>query len=185
MVTVRPDDPRPQPGLTEVQVAELRGSLSQAVFHCCPGWLSTSAEDIVQAALLKIIEALREREGNPHITPFYVKRTAFCAVVDEIRRRRRLREQPMEESELIAIPAAVTGDSPESAARDAQLSRGVRDCLAALPDPRRVAVTMHLQGHSLAEVARLLEWTQKRAENLVYRGLADLRHCLTAKGLAP
>jgi RNA polymerase sigma-70 factor (ECF subfamily) len=28
-------------------------------------------------------------------------------------------------------------------------------------------------------------WTEKKAENLVYRGLADLRRCLSAKGLRP
>ena len=48
---------------------------------------------------------------------------------------------------------------------------------------RRLAVTLHLQGHSVPEAARLLDWAVKRTENLVYRGLADLRECLTAKGI--
>ena len=48
---------------------------------------------------------------------------------------------------------------------------------------RRLAVTLYLQGHSVPAAARLLEWTAKRTENLVYRGLADLRECLTAKGM--
>jgi hypothetical protein len=28
-------------------------------------------------------------------------------------------------------------------------------------------------------------WDEKRAENLVYRGLADLRKCLLARGVRP
>jgi RNA polymerase sigma-70 factor (ECF subfamily) len=50
---------------------------------------------------------------------------------------------------------------------------------------RRRAVMLYLQGHSVPEAARLLGWTAKRTENLVYRGLADLRHCLRAKGHTP
>jgi RNA polymerase sigma-70 factor (ECF subfamily) len=37
----------------------------------------------------------------------------------------------------------------------------------------------------VAEAARILDWSPKRTENLVYRGLADLRGCLTSKGLKP
>ena len=35
------------------------------------------------------------------------------------------------------------------------------------------------------ETARRLGWTAKKAENLVYRGLKDLRRCLTARGMTP
>ena len=48
-----------------------------------------------------------------------------------------------------------------------------------------MAVVLHLQGHSVPEAARLLNWGNKRTENLVYRGLADLRNCLALKGLEP
>ena len=50
---------------------------------------------------------------------------------------------------------------------------------------RRLAVTLHLQGHTVPETARILDWAAKQTENLVYRGLADLRECLMAKGLRP
>jgi RNA polymerase sigma-70 factor (ECF subfamily) len=46
-------------------------------------------------------------------------------------------------------------------------------------------VTLHLHGHSLVEAARILDWAAKQTENLVYRGLADLRKCLLAKGIRP
>jgi RNA polymerase sigma-70 factor (ECF subfamily) len=49
--------------------------------------------------------------------------------------------------------------------------------------PRRHAVTLSLQGHSVPEIGRLLGWTGKKAENLVYRGMADLRECLEGKGI--
>jgi len=37
---------------------------------------------------------------------------------------------------------------------------------------RRLAVALHLQGHTVAEAARLLDLSFKRTENLVYRGLS-------------
>ena len=57
--------------------------------------------------------------------------------------------------------------------------------VAVLVRPRRLAVALYLQGHSVPEAAKLLEWGNKRTENLVYRGLADLRECLAKKGLKP
>jgi RNA polymerase sigma-70 factor (ECF subfamily) len=51
-------------------------------------------------------------------------------------------------------------------------------CLGQLQERRRVAVTLHLQGYAVGEVASALGWTEKQAENLVYRGLGDLRRCL-------
>ena len=50
---------------------------------------------------------------------------------------------------------------------------------------RRLAVTLHLQGHTVPQAARLLDFSPKQTENLVYRGLADLRACLLAKGIRP
>ena len=57
--------------------------------------------------------------------------------------------------------------------------------LQELSEDRRRAVTLYLQGHSIPEAARILEWDVKRTENLVYRGLADLRTCLLRKGHRP
>jgi RNA polymerase sigma-70 factor (ECF subfamily) len=55
----------------------------------------------------------------------------------------------------------------------------------AMKRERRLAVTLHLQGHTVPEAARILDWAAKQTENLVYRGLADLRACLMAKGIRP
>ena len=52
------------------------------------------------------------------------------------------------------------------------------EALAVVPESRRVAVRLHLNGHSLADVARVLHWTPAQARNQVYRGLADLKRVL-------
>jgi RNA polymerase sigma-70 factor (ECF subfamily) len=48
-----------------------------------------------------------------------------------------------------------------------------------------LAVALHLQGHSVPDIGKLMSWAPKKADNLVYRGLADLRECLVSKGVKP
>ena len=62
---------------------------------------------------------------------------------------------------------------------------GIVDCLARLLPARRRAVALYLQGHSAPETGNLLGWSLKRSENMIFRGLADLRRCLAGKGLSP
>lgn len=163
--------------------------MAKAVRRQCPASLSAHADDIAQAALTKIMAIERASEGRRELTSFYLHRVAHSALVDEIRRWKRRGEVPLEvvspdgESLRTHEPAA-EGD-PESRAASRELGVAIRECLACLTKERRRAVTLHLQGHSVPEVARLLGWDGKRAENLVYRGLANLRQCLMRKGHTP
>ena len=84
----------------------------------------------------------------------------------------------------MTVPAA-THPGPERETRARQLGEGMRECMTHLARPRRLAITMYLQGHSVPDAGRILGWTTKKTENLVYRGLADLRRCLEAKGMTP
>ena len=75
--------------------------------------------------------------------------------------------------------------TPEERSTASQRGGAIRDCLAGLKLERRRAVTLYLSGNTVPESAGLLDWTVKKTENLVYRGLADLRRCLTGKGIEP
>jgi RNA polymerase sigma-70 factor (ECF subfamily) len=151
--------------------------------------LSDHAEDLVQAALIKVMAVSGISEGNRPLSSFYLYRVAHSALVDEIRRRQRRREVALEVDESEdgrggRVEARASGD-PEQDASRRELGVAVRGCLMSMTGDRRRAVMLYLQGHSVPEAARLLGWTAKRTENLVYRGLADLRHCLRAKGHTP
>lgn len=174
--------PRTGGAVTEEQIDDIRRRLSHAVTRVCPRWLSTHSEDIVQVAILRVLNAAKGRgEGPPDLSSLYVEKTAYSALVDEIRRHRRRREESVEGKPDVAGDRS-DGD-PESAVGAREVAEGLRGCLAVLGGPRKLAVTLHLQGHSVPEVAAILKWRDKRAENLVYRGLADLRRCLSMKGL--
>ena len=74
---------------------------------------------------------------------------------------------------------------PERAAMARQLGRATIDCLGGMVEPRRLTVQLRLCGYGLTEAARALGWSRKRVDNLLYRGLADLRRCLEQKGFRP
>jgi RNA polymerase sigma-70 factor (ECF subfamily) len=199
---------------TDDRYAQLRLDLEKAVRRVCPPWLADRAQDLVQVALLRLLEReRRERQALPTDTSrgdgggegigvwstSYLYRVAHSVLVDEIRARRRRPEMPLDaapsahpspgsESREGAAPAdrlATPAAGPDDRARAAEIGRALRECLGRLVDDRRRAVSLNLAGHSVPETARLLGFVAKRAENLVYRGLADLRACLEVKGWKP
>jgi RNA polymerase sigma-70 factor, ECF subfamily len=169
-----------------VDVDALREDLERVVARVCPAWLAAQRDDVVQSAVMRVIQALQGRhgvsEGNPPFPTSYLYKVAHSAVIDEIRRVRRRRETDLDDA---AAVSAATSHDPERTAASLEIGRAIQGCLAHLKRERRLAVTLYLQGHTVAETARILEWPVKRTENLVYRGLADLRACLSCKGLRP
>ena len=166
------------------QLALIRRQLVRSVARICPAQLGSEQDDIVQVALIRLSERL-SRAPEAECTPGFVWKVAYSVTVDEIRRRRR-----RSEVDLADIPeeGGVPFDArpgPDQQVEARRQREGLRVCLRALRVERRRAVTLHLLGHTVPETGRLMSWNPKRAANLVYRGLADLRACLTNKGLAP
>jgi len=146
-------------------VDRIRQVLIRAVERHCPSALAAHREDLVQMALVRLLER-RASEGTSPRGASYLWRVAYTVVIDEIRRFRRQQRQAEQ------LPGDERG-TPGPEARSE-----IQGCLDALQDRRRTAVILHLQGFRTREVANALGWTEKQAENLVYRGLADLRACL-------
>jgi RNA polymerase sigma-70 factor (ECF subfamily) len=165
----------------------LRRDLAKAVSRLCPRWMVDRRDDLVQAAVMRVMQITGKRsasgEGNQSLSSSYLSRVAYSVLVDEIRRRRRRHETDLED-ETVA-PVAIARENPERTAASKEVGRGIQDCLMQMKRERRLAVTLHLQGHTVPEAARILDWAVKQTENLVYRGLADLRQCLMAKGIRP
>jgi RNA polymerase sigma-70 factor (ECF subfamily) len=146
--------------------------------------MATHAEDLVQEVMVRLLGYLRRDEGNRTFSSIYLEKAAHGALVDEIRRRQRRREDPAGDPAVLESQPAGQAD-PEGSAAGREVGRGIRGCLAELAVPRRLAVVLYLQGCTVPEAARRLGWSAKRTENLVYRGLAGVRDCLRRKGLEP
>ncbi|MEM8961874.1 MAG: RNA polymerase sigma factor [Acidobacteriota bacterium] len=175
--------PRHDQAATESH-ARLRERLVVAVRAICPYWMVDRQEDLVQIAMMAV---LRQQEKLDTDRPFpnaYLRRAAYTALVDEMRRLRTDREVPLDDDAEPRIPAA-THEDPERRTLSREISAGVRACLAQLAPSRRTAVTLHLLAYKVPQIATRMAWSRKRAENLVYRGLDAVRRCLTKKGMRP
>ena len=170
-----------------IDVAELRQTLVRVVTRVCPAWLAAHRDDLVQAAVMRVVHVLDKLapvgEGDPALSSSYLYKVAHSALVDEIRRVRRRRETDLDDH--TATVAAVTEADPERRTASREVGRGIQACLLQMQRDRRMAVTLYLQGHDMREAARILDWAPKRTENLIYRGLANLRVCLKSKGMEP
>ena len=162
---------------------KLRDDLARALRRTCPPWLESRRDDLLQAAMLRVTNVWkREREGA--LATSYLYKVAHAVVVDEMRRAQWRRETALPDGPgAPELPAREGG--PEAQVRAREIAEGLHGCLSGLAPDRRLAVTLHLQGHMLSEAASILGWSVKRTENLTYRGLSDLRMCLDAKGLRP
>jgi len=167
---------------TDTGTEQLRRVLERAMARICPDWLQSSCDDLIQTAMLRILEKHALGEGNPTLNASYLYKTAHSVLVDEIRRVRRRGETPIEQSPV--TEDRETAD-PYQVTIGHAFTDALRQCLARMTRARCLGVTLYLQGHRIPEIARLLEWRTKQADNSVYRGLADLRQCLTDKGFEP
>lgn len=163
---------------------DLSNRVARSVRRNCPPWLRQRADDIAQDVLLKLLKSKRRADGDKTFTPAYLEMAVSGAVVDEIRRACRRKEDPVPDVDTVGRPAQ-GGSDPESRSWSREIVRGLVDCLRRLLRTRRLAVTLYLSGCTVPEAAARLHWGVHRTENLVYRGLADLRRCLSRKGLQP
>jgi len=158
------------------------GRLRRTVARLCPD--GVDADDVMQEVSLRLWRAL-SRESEIAHPASYLQRVAATAVVDAVRRQRRRRESPAldagaEDGE--AYEPAAPGASPEAAAERSRLLAATAAALGRLPENRRLAVRLYLQGFSSAEIAEVAGWTEPKARNLLYRGLGTLRRELAAAG---
>ena len=124
------------------------------------------------------------QNGNQReVNKAYLEKAAYCAMVDEIRQARRRRETSLVDEEGEEMPLAGEVPDPEQQLHNRQLGGFIRDCMTALITPRRLVVALKLQGQTGPEAAALLGWSLRKTENLMYRGMADLRECLVKKGV--
>lgn len=153
--------------------------MERAVRRVCPRSLAQEAEDLVQESFIRLLKS-RKLETPGELSAAYLKKVAYSAVIDEIRRRRRRPRAEGSEEELEAV-----GDLSMAPGEHSTLGHSLEVCLQKLQADRRQALTLHLLGYTGAEVAHMLGCNLKRAENLTLRGLAQLREHLAHMGLWP
>ncbi len=140
-------------------------------------------DEVFQEVRIRVWKATGQTERIASLPASYVYRTAASAALDFIRRRRARRHDTTDS--IDSAPAAgLSLQHPEPFA-DRELGDVIASALADLPASRRAVVRMYLDGYGPGEIGSLLGWTEAKARNLVYRGLADLRGSLARRGVGP
>ncbi len=163
-------------------LARLRHELDHALARMCPRWMADEREDLLQSALIRVMRLANKRRAPDPVPARYIRKVAYTQVVDEIRRRRRRRESSLERLEEGGAEFSSPISDPERDTSSRELSLAIQDCIQKLIPSRRRAITLALLGRKNREIAELMGWKPKRAENLVTRGRAELRRCLEGKG---
>jgi RNA polymerase sigma-70 factor (ECF subfamily) len=151
-----------------------------ARYHLSP----TDRDDLVQEVRVRLWRAL-EVERIEALPASYLYRTATSAALDLIRRRRTMREDSLDDVDPSAPGLAATAANPEQRAQLSDLALRIERAIETIPESRRPVVRMYLAGYGSAEIGELMGWTEAKARNLLYRGLADLRQRLEDAGVTP
>jgi RNA polymerase sigma factor (sigma-70 family) len=164
-------------------------ALKKAVARVCRGRLGLQRDEIEQEARIRLWRALTREVAVADIRP-YLHRIVATAAIDAMRQLRSRREIPLDFANASdawpygPLPKA-GGATPEGVVYGRELARAARRVVATLPINRRRAVRLHLQGFTTEEIGQLLRWSEPKARNLVYRGLADLRKKLRPELFPP
>lgn len=131
------------------------------------------AEDAVQDALTRLWRDAHRFDPARGAFGAWWRRIVVNAALDS---RRRLRPAvPLDDAGPIPDPAS----GPAMAAEQADVARQVQAAMALLPARQRAALALfHGEGHSMAEIATMMETSEKAVEGLLLRGRAALKRSL-------
>jgi RNA polymerase sigma factor (sigma-70 family) len=143
-------------------------------------------DELVQDVRIRLWRA-RGAAGSEQIrdvTSSYVYRTAVSAALDLLRRRRSHHAEPLEPDDEPGEATRVSEPvGPAEELAQSELAEEIARAVDTIAPARRPVVRMHLAGYPREEIAAMLGWTEAKTRNLLYRGLADLRERLTARGI--
>lgn len=146
-----------------------------------------TADDVFQEVsirILKILESDREIENLSS----YIYRTTANVIIDLARKQNRhLNDVPLpehQENEQHYQAELVSQDTePDQKLVGKETQDKVLQAIESLPESRRIAVKMRLQGYSVAEMAELTGWSFYKAENLSKRSMAALKDKLKSMNI--
>lgn len=138
-------------------------------------------DDVEQEVRIRLWRAIeRDRFGDFHAS--YIQRTVASAVIDALRRAEVRAAEPLPDDDVEGSPLPDIGVGPERRAIDGEKMHGLQQCLAAIPERRRLPIVMHLEGYSLQEIADRIGTSAEASRKLVSRGLDELKTRLRDQG---
>lgn len=132
---------------------------------------TATAEELLQDAFLRVHRARTRYEPRARFSTF-LYRIATNLALNELKRPRRRHRHQEEDAQVLADPGHPRADDVVDTRRR---RAAVEQILDGLPERQRVALWLSAaEGHSYAEVAQILDTTEKSVKALVHRGRSAL-----------
>lgn len=140
------------------------------------------ADDVEQEVRIRLWRAI-ERDRSAAFHASYIQRVVASTVIDALRRAQVRATEPLpEDSDDGFTPFPDQNRGPEDRASGHQHVEKLKACLDALPERRRLPISLHLQGFALQEIADMVGTSAEAARKLVSRGLDELKERLRGIG---
>ena len=158
--------------------------LRQNLRRSQPNLPMADLDDLEQEVHIRLWRALgAEREIRQPAS--WIKQTVMSVTIDALRRANSRGDQLPREALTVLdeFPGGLSEGAEEDPARwsaSRQEVERIEQALGVYADETRRVVRLYLAGFSTLESARLLDWTEAKVRNLLYRTLAELRQSLTA-----
>ncbi|PLX44704.1 MAG: hypothetical protein C0605_02120 [Hyphomicrobiales bacterium] len=130
------------------------------------------AEDVVQDVMAKLWTAPEAWSASKGNFPNWLSRVTSNACIDRLRRRR----PDTGLDEVMTMTADEAAPDPFDKAFDTQRANRIEQALERLPERQKLAIVLfHFQGHSGAEVARIMDIKLAAMESLLARARRKLK----------
>jgi len=167
----------------ETLLREFPGVLRSALARRVRGRPGLDLDDLEQEARIRLWKALEGEKTIEH-PPSYINRVAATVLIDALRHAQvRGKSVPLDQ---VGEQFASTSDlaNPLRRAESRELIRQIDEALGAMGADSADALRLYLQGLNTTQVAALLNWTEPRTRNLIYRGMERLRGELRGMGVS-
>jgi RNA polymerase sigma-70 factor (ECF subfamily) len=138
-------------------------------------------DDLVQEVRIRVWKVYR-RDRNSRLRASYYYKVVSSAIVDCLRAHRgtlsHATRADEEDPEGVVERIGAPDGGPDAAFAEAERAERLQAAIQRLPESRRQAVRLFLQGFTVDEIAELLGCDRNRAHNLTYRGTRQLKQDL-------
>ncbi|HFC30746.1 MAG TPA: RNA polymerase sigma factor [Oceanospirillales bacterium] len=166
--------------------AEHHPIIVKAVGVLRPEVKGVTADDVEQEVSIRLLKTIENDREIDNISS-YIYRITANVIIDLARKNQRHTNEttmPDEKDEEDYRPDLISEDlKPDQQLANESLMVRVLAVIEELPEARRIAVKLRLQGFSIKEMSEMTGWSFYKAENLSKRAMAALKSKLKDLGI--